>query len=136
MNKCNYLHNYVIIHSACFMRLIFKLSFFYFFISPFTQSCLNFKIPYFKNKHNFFKNSFFPSVIIEWNKLDLNLQRCDSYNVFKSNILKFIRPSSNSFLDCHNPIGIKCNAQIQLGLNYLREHKFKHSFQDTLNPIM
>ena len=64
------------------------------------------KIPYFKLKHNFFKNSFFPSVIIKWNKLDPSLQRCDRYNVFKSNILKFIR-SSNSFFDCHSPIGIK-----------------------------
>ena len=56
------------------------------------------KIPYFKTKHNFFKNSFFPLVIIEWNKLDHSLRRCNSYNVFKSNILKFIRPSLNSFL--------------------------------------
>ena len=27
-------------------------------------------IPHFKVKHSFFKNTFFPSVIIEWNKLD------------------------------------------------------------------
>ena len=74
-------------------------------------------------------------VIIEWNKLDPSLRRCDSYNVFKSNILKFIRPSSNSFFDCHNPIGIKYITRIRLGLSHLREHKFKHSFQDTLNPI-
>ena len=62
-------------------------------------------------------------------------RRCDSYNVFKSNILKFIRPSSNSFFDCHNPIGIKYITRIRLGLSHLREHKFKHSFQDTQNPI-
>ena len=54
------------------------------------------------------------------------------YIVFKSNILKFIRPSSNLIFDCHNPIGIKYITRIRLGL---REHKFKHSFQDTLNPI-
>ena len=48
------------------------------------------KIPYFKTKHNFFKNSFFPLVIIEWNKLNPSLRRCDGYNVFKSNILKTI----------------------------------------------
>ena len=93
------------------------------------------KIPYFKTKHNFFKNSFFPSVIIEWNKLDPSLRRCDSYNVLKSNILKFIRPSSNSFFDCHNPIGIKYITRIRLGLSHLRQNKFKHSFQDTRNPI-
>ena len=69
------------------------------------------------------------------NKLDPSLGRCDSYNLFKSNILKFIRPSSNSFFDCHNPIGIKYITQIRIGLSRLREHKLKHSFQDTLNPI-
>ena len=94
------------------------------------------KIPYFKTKHIFFfKNSSFPLAIIEWNKLDSNLQRCDSYYVFKSNILKFIWPSSNSIFDCHNPIGIKYITQIRLGLSDLRERKFKHGFQDTLNPV-
>ena len=93
------------------------------------------KIPYFKTKHNFFKNSFLLSVIIEWNKLNPSLRSCNSYNVFKSSILKFIRPSSNSFFDCHHSIGIKYKTRIRLGLNHLREHKFKHSFQDTLNPI-
>ena len=28
-------------------------------------------IPHFKLKHNFFKNSFFLSTVIEWNELDL-----------------------------------------------------------------
>ena len=93
------------------------------------------KMPYFKTKPNLFKNSLFPSVIIEWNKLDPSLRRCDSYSIFKSNILKFIRLSSNSSFDCRNPIGIKYITRIRLGLSHLREHKFKHSFQDTLNPI-
>ena len=64
------------------------------------------KIPYFKTKLNFFKNSFFPLTIIEWNKLDLNLRRCYSYNIAKSKTLKLIQPSSNSFFDCPNPIWI------------------------------
>ena len=88
-------------------------------------------IPCFNTKHNFFKNSFFPSTIIEWNKLDLTLRKYDSFNIFKKEILKFIRPSSN----CHNPIGIKYITRIRLGLSHLREHKFKHSFQDSINPI-
>ena len=82
-------------------------------------------IPCFNTKHSFFKNSFFPSTIIEWNKLDLTLRKCDSFNVFKKEILKFIRPSSNSFYNCHNPIGIKYITRIRLGLSHLREHKFK-----------
>ena len=30
------------------------------------------KITLFHTKHNFFKNCFFPSTVIEWNKLDFN----------------------------------------------------------------
>ena len=92
-------------------------------------------IPCFNTKHSFFKNSFFPSTIIEWNNLDLTLRKCDSFNVFKKEILKFIRPSSNSFYNCHNPVGITYITRIGLGLSHLREHKFKHSFQDSINPI-
>ena len=85
----------------------------------------------FKTKHNFFKNSFFRSAIIEWNNLDSNLRNSKSVLVFKEKILNFIRPSPNSFFDCHNPKGIK----LRLSLSHLREHKFKHSFQDTINPL-
>ena len=92
-------------------------------------------IPHLNLKHSFFKNSFFPATIIEWNKLDSNICNLDSYNVFKKHILKFIGPSPNSVFDCHNPKGIKLLSRIRLGLSHLCEHKFKHSFQDTLNPI-
>ena len=34
-----------------------------------------------------------------------------------------------------NPIRIKYITRIRLGLSHLQEHKFEHSFQDTLNPI-
>ena len=67
--------------------------------------------------------------------LDPTLQRCDNYNVFKSNILKFIRPSSNLFFDCHNPIKIKNIVRSRVGLSHLWEHKFKQSFKETLNAI-
>ena len=80
------------------------------------------KIPFFKTKHKnlkIFKNYFFPSTIFEWNKLDPNLEKCNSYNVFKSNVLKFTWSSSNSFFDSHNPIGSKYITQIQRGLSNL-----------------
>ena len=92
-------------------------------------------IPQLKMKHNFFRNSFFPSVISEWNKLDFETRNLKSLILFKSRILKFIRPTANSVFNCHNPKGLKFLTRIRLGLSHLREHKFKHSFQDTLNPI-
>ena len=92
-------------------------------------------IPLLKVKHNFFQNSFFPSVVIEWNKLDLNIRNSESLNIFKKTLLNFIRPSGSTVFNCHNPKGVKLLTRLRLGLSHLREHKFKHSFQDSLNPI-
>ena len=92
-------------------------------------------IPCFNTKYNFFNFFFFQSTKIEWNKLDVSLRKCNSFNVFKKEILKFIRLSSNSFYNCHNPIGIKYITKIRLGLSHLRQHKFKHSFWDSVNPV-
>ena len=93
------------------------------------------KITPFHTKHNFFKNSFFPSTVIEWNKLDPNLRSAASLSVFKKNLLKFIRPSPNSVFNCHNCKGIKYLTKLCLSLSHLHEHKFKHSFHDTLNAF-
>ena len=88
-----------------------------------------------KTKQNVLKNYFFPSAIIKWNNLDPNLRNSKSISVFKKKILNFIQPSPNSFCDCHNPKGIKLITILRLGLSHLREHKFKHSFPDTRNPL-
>ena len=92
-------------------------------------------IPQFKVKRNFFQNSFFPSVVIEWNKLDLNIGNSENLFMFKKKLLKFIRPSRNSVFKCHSPKGIKLLTRLRLGLSHLGEHKFKHGFLDSLNPI-
>ena len=50
-------------------------------------------------------------------------------------LLKFIKPSSNSLFNCHSLKGIKLITRLRLDLSHLRKHKFRHNFQDTLNPI-
>ena len=85
----------------------------------------------FYTDHN--SKSLFPFVVIEWNKLDPNLQSTASLSVFKKNLKK--RPSLNSVFNCHNCKGIKYLTRFRLDLSYLREHKSKHSFQDSLNPF-
>ena len=92
-------------------------------------------IPQLRTKHDFFKNSFFPSTIKEWNNMDPHIKKSKSISIFKSNILKFIRPKPNNVYYCHNPKGIRLLTRLRLGLSQLREHKFKHSFQDCLNPL-
>ena len=59
----------------------------------------------------------------------------ESLRKFKTQTLTFIRHISNSVFHSHNPEEIKLLSRVRLGLSHLREHKFKHSFQDALNPI-
>ena len=79
--------------------------------------------------------SCFPSVAIEWNKLDSSLPKVKSFTDFKNNILSFMRSKANSVLNCNNSKGLKFVTRLRLRLSLLREHKFKHSFQDSINPL-
>ena len=56
----------------------------------------------------------FPSIITEWDKLDLSIRKSTSLNILKSRLLQFVRPLENSMLTCHNPIGIKYLTRIRL----------------------
>ena len=93
------------------------------------------EIPTIKVKHRFFENSFFPATITEWNHLDYSLRNAPSVNVFKKNILKFIRLGPNKFVNIYNPDGLKLLTRLRLGLSYLRSHKFNHNFSDCLKEI-
>ena len=56
--------------------------------------------------------------------------------VFQFSRKKFlIRASPNSVFNCHHPQGVTLLTRLRLGLSHLHEHKFKHNFQDTINPF-
>ena len=93
------------------------------------------KIPAIIVKHNFFKNTFFLSTIIKWNKLDQKIKNYKSIETLKKRILSFVSPSTNSTFNCYNPRVLKLLSRLWLGLSHLREHTFKNSFQDSLNPF-
>ena len=78
-----------------------------------------------KTKSNFFRNSFFPSTITEWNKLDRDICNSDSLNVFKLSLLKFVRPVVNSVFEINNPYDLKLLTRLRLGLSHSRCHKFR-----------
>ena len=63
-------------------------------------------IPLMNIKHNFFKITFFPSTIIEWNKIDPAIRNSTS----------FIRTSPNSIFQCHNPNVIKYFTRLRVTL--------------------
>ena len=41
-------------------------------------------VPLFNAKYDYFKNSFFPSTVIEWNKLDSNIRNSESLTLFEN----------------------------------------------------
>ena len=98
-----------------------------------TRNALN--IPLLNTNQSFLKNPLFPSTITEWNKLDPGSRKAESLSVFKADILKFIRSSSNFVYNCHNSKRLTFITRLRLGLSHLRERKFKHSFQDTTNIV-
>ena len=71
------------------------------------------------------QNSICASTIIEWEKLNPGLGKAESLSVLKTNTFKF---------KCHNPKRLKFITRFRLGLNHSREHKFKYSFQNIINP--
>ena len=92
-------------------------------------------IPSFFAKHDYFKNSFFPSTITEWNKLDCYIRNADAFKVFKKCLLSFIRPMTDSIYNIHNPLGVKHLTRRRIGFSHLKEHKVKHDFQDSIDPM-
>ena len=50
-------------------------------------------------------------------------------------ILKFIRPEPTRICSTQNLEGLILLTRMRLGLSHLAIHKFRHNFQDCLNPI-
>ena len=54
---------------------------------------------------------------------------------FKRSIWKFISLSSNFVSNYYSTNGTKLITRLRLGLSHFYEHKFRHNFQENLNPI-
>ena len=82
-----------------------------------------------------FRNSFLPFTVNEWNRLDSDIKNGNSYTIFRKKNLAFIRPAGNSMYGIYDPFGVKLINRLRLGFSHLREHKFRHNFADTMNPL-
>ena len=83
----------------------------------------------------YFSNSFLPFCIKEWNKLSPSLRNAVSVSVFKKGLLKLYRPKARPIFNIIDPIGLKLLTRLRTNLSHLRDHKFRHNFLDTLNPL-
>ena len=90
-------------------------------------------VPNFRTER--FKSTFFPSCSFNWNQLGTNIQNSSSLEIFKRALLTFIRPKPAEVYKIHHPKGLKLLTRLRLGLSHLREHKFRHNFNDTIDPF-
>ena len=68
----------------------------------------------FNVKHEYLRNSFFPSTVIEWNKLDNNIQNSESVSAFTLN--KSLNLSDQVLI-----VGLMYT--ILMELNYLQDYR-------------
>ena len=86
-------------------------------------------------RNDYFKNSLITYVGRGWNRLSTEIHNSTSCQEFRKSLLSFIKPTSSSLFSIHHPVGIKLLVTLRLGFTHLREHKFRHNFHDTLNPL-
>ena len=75
---------------------------------------------------------FYPKWLFS---LDLNKRNFESISVFKNELLSFIRPVQTNIYNIFDPKGLTFRTRLRLGLSHLNEHRFRHNFQDCLNPL-
>ena len=78
---------------------------------------------------------FFQILYLNGHNLHLKYKTQESIVVFKSKLLSFIRPSKRSIFNVNDPEGVKYLTRLRLRFSHLNEHKFRHGFLDTLNPL-
>ena len=79
-----------------------------------------------------FRNSFLPLTVNEWNKLDSDIKNSVSFAIFRKHLLAFIRAVGNSIYGTYDPVGVRLINRLRLGFSYLRQHKSRHNFADTV----
>ena len=77
---------------------------------------------------------FPPSTLNDWFRFDIKVGNSESISLFKSR-LSFIRLNHSNIFNIFDPIGLKLLTRLRLGLSHFNEHKFRHKFQDCLNPL-
>ena len=69
----------------------------------------------------------------EWNKLKIGVRNAKSINVFKKSILS--EKQKNSLFCIYDPLGVKLLTHFRLQFSHINDHKFRHGFSDTVNPM-
>ena len=95
----------------------------------------NNSIPSYKCWTNCFQNSFFSCTLNDWFNLDMNIRNSESISLFKCTLLSFVHPFLNSIYYIFDHKGLKFLTRLRLALIHLNAHRFRHNFQDYINPL-
>ena len=80
-----------------------------------------------------FKKLFFLFFINEWNNLNVEIRNSKSLNIFKTSILS--EKKEKFLFSIHDPLDAKLLTRLRLKFSHLNEHKLRHGFNDTINPM-
>ena len=84
---------------------------------------------------NPYKFSFFPSTILDWNRLESAIKDSKSKQIFRKRLLNKIRPKKSSYFGIRDNDKIRYLTMLRVGLSPLREHKHRHDFLDTSDAL-
>ena len=65
--------------------------------------------------------------------LTVEIRNAKSINIFKKSIIN--EKKENSLFSVYDPLGVKLLRRLRLQLSHLNEHKFRHGFSDTIDPM-
>ena len=71
----------------------------------------------------------------DWFDLDSTIRDSESIAIFKKRLSSFIRPIPSNLYNVFDPIGLKFLTRLHLGFSHLNEHRFRHNFQECINPL-
>ena len=69
-------------------------------------------------RNDYFKNSFIPYVVKEWNRLSTKIRNSTSWQQFRKLLLSLIKPSCSSLFSVHDLVGVKLLIRLRLSFNY------------------
>ena len=67
--------------------------------------------------------------------MSLECREVRSLSLFKTKLIKLVRLIKGQLYGIHDQPGVCRLTQLKLGLSPLREHKFRHNFLDTTDPM-
>ena len=82
-----------------------------------------------------FKQSFLPFCLNEWCELVISLRKAENIKRFKSMLKDFFNVKQKSLFAIHDSARFKLLLRLRLKFSHLNEHKFRHNFKDTVNPM-